>query len=342
MHKQFPIPPHFDSNKVGQVWRVHYEEIAKAAEIWIKENNIQPASHDRFKTCLIAVDVQNTFCIPGFELYVGGKTGSGAVDDNRRLCEFIYRNLNSITQISPTMDTHQAVQIFHSIFLVNDEGEHPAPFTIIGEEDLKKGRWRFNSSLGAVFGKKPDEIQKHLLYYTNKLSEAGKYELTVWPYHAMLGGIGHAFVASFEESVFFHSIARCARADVHIKGDHPLTEHYSILGPEVGTDYTGNPLTEKNDKFFKKLNEFDAVIIAGQAKSHCVAWTIDDLFSAILSHNSSLVKKVYILEDCTSPVVVPGVVDYTDTADKAFQRFANFGMNLVRSTDPIESWPGIK
>ena len=68
---------------------------------------------DKLKISLLLVDVQNTFCIPEFELYVGGTSGTGAVDDNRRLCEFIYRNLNMITEICPTMDTHQAVQIFH-------------------------------------------------------------------------------------------------------------------------------------------------------------------------------------------------------------------------------------
>jgi hypothetical protein len=40
-------------------------------------------------------------------------------------------------------------------------------------------------------------------------------------------------------------------------------------------------------------------------------------------------------------VVVPGVVDYTEQADAAFQKFAKAGMHLVRSTDPIVGWPGI-
>jgi hypothetical protein len=40
-------------------------------------------------------------------------------------------------------------------------------------------------------------------------------------------------------------------------------------------------------------------------------------------------------------VVVPGVADYTDEADVAFARFASAGMHIVRSTDPIETWPGI-
>jgi nicotinamidase-related amidase len=80
------------------------------------------------------------------------------------------------------------------------------------------------------------------------------------------------------------------------------------------------------------------VIVAGQAKSHCVAWTIDDL----LEEEQRLAEKVYLLEDCSSPVVVPGVVDYTDEADAAFERFAAAGMNVVRSTDPMADWPGIR
>jgi nicotinamidase-related amidase len=91
-----------------------------------------------------------------------------------------------------------------------------------------------------------------------------------------------------------------------------------------------------------KLLQFDAVIIAGQAKSHCVAWTIDDLLQDILTQDRKLVEKVYLLEDCTSPVVVPGIIDYADQANEVFKKFANAGMHVVRSTDPIESWPGIR
>ena len=40
-------------------------------------------------------------------------------------------------------------------------------------------------------------------------------------------------------------------------------------------------------------------------------------------------------------MVVPGVVDYTESADEAFARYEAAGMNVVRSTEPIESWPGV-
>jgi nicotinamidase-related amidase len=89
----------------------------------------------------------------------------------------------------------------------------------------------------------------------------------------------------------------------------------------------------------RRLLSFDAVVIASQAKSHCVAWTIDDLLRGVEERDRRLARKVYLLEDCTSPVVVPGAIDYTDEADAAFHRFAAAGMHVVRSTDPIAGWP---
>ena len=38
-----------------------------------------------------------------------------------------------------------------------------------------------------------------------------------------------------------------------------------------------------------------------------------------------------------SPVVIPGIVDFTAQADDAFEKFAAAGMNLVKSTDAIRA-----
>lgn len=341
-HRALPLPPHFDPGRVREVWRVPYEERAREAAQWAKRHRIPPAANDRFRICIVAVDVQNTFCIPGHELYVGGQSGTGAVDDSRRLCEFIYRNIDVITEICPTMDTHHAMQIFHAIYLVNEKGEHPAPFTLVSAEDVRKGAWRFNPALAPALGIDEDYGQRQLAHYTDKLKRSGKYDLTVWPYHSMLGGIGHALVSAVEEAVFFHGIARVSQPDFHVKGDNRFTEHYSVIGPEVMDGPDGKPIAGKSDKFLKKLVEFDAVLIAGEAKSHCVAWTIDDLLQQVLAKDRTLAEKVYLLEDCTSPVVIPGVIDYSEQADAAFRKFADAGMRVVRSTDPIDRWPGLR
>jgi nicotinamidase-related amidase len=336
-----PVPAHFDPATVAEIWRVQYEELARDAEDWAHEHELQPVVEDAFRICLAAVDVQNTFCIPAFELFVGGRSGTGAVADNRRLCEFLYRNLDAITKIVPTLDTHQAMQVFHAIWLVDDEGNHPRPYTLVSADDVESGRWFVDEIVARSLGLDPEYAQRHLLHYTRELETSGKYNLTIWPYHAMLGGIGHALVPAVEEAIFFHSVARRSQPDFQQKGLSPLTEHYSVLGPEVTRGPDDEPLGEPNTPLLEELLSFDAVVIAGQAKSHCVAWTIDDLLSSHLRDERRLAEKVYLLEDCTSPVVVPGAVDYTDEADAAFERFAAAGMHVVRSTDPIEDWPGV-
>jgi nicotinamidase-related amidase len=256
---------------VGEVWRVPYQERAAQAILWAQQHAVRPAVEDQSRVCLVAVDVQNTFCIPGFELFVGGRSGTGAVDDNRRLCEFIYRNLSSITRVIPTMDTHHAMQIFHPSFLVNEAGEHPPPFTLVTDEDVERGVWRFNTALADSLAVDPDYAQRLLLHYTRSMRAGGKYDLTVWPYHAMLGGIGHALVSAVEEAIFFHGIARSSRPHVQVKGDNPLTEHYSVIGPEVKTGPHGERIARRNLALVDELHHYDAVIIAGQSKIHCVA-----------------------------------------------------------------------
>jgi nicotinamidase-related amidase len=337
---ELPLPSHYDPERVGEVWRVPYEERAAAAQGWADDHGLASAIDDGFRICLVVVDVQNTFCIPGFELFVAGRSGTGAVDDNRRLCEFIYRNLGTITEIVPTLDTHRAMQVFHALWLVDDAGRHPEPYTLISSEDVESGRWKVNPAAAESMGFEADYAQRQLFHYTRKLAESGKYSLTIWPYHAMLGGIGHALVSAVEEAIFFHAIARSSQPDFQPKGENPLTEHYSMLGPEVTEGPDGETIAGRNDALISELLQFDAVVVAGQAKSHCVAWTIDDLLEGDDARERALAPRTYLLEDCTSPVVVPGM-DYTEQADAAFERFAAAGMHVVRSTEPIESWPGI-
>jgi nicotinamidase-related amidase len=339
--QELPLPAHFDPGRVGEVWRVPYEERAREAPEWAARHGLHPSAEDELRICLVGVDVQNTFCIPDFELFVAGRSGRAAVDDTRRLCEFLYRNLGTITQVFPSLDTHRAMQVFHATWLVDEQGRHPAPYALVSAEEVAAGRWHVDEAVAAALGIEPDYAERHLAHYTRTLAEGGKYELTIWPYHAMLGGIGHALVSAFEEAVFFHGLARHSSPEFLVKGEEPLTEHYSMLGPEVIDGPDGDVLGAKNRKLIRALLDFDAVVVAGQAKSHCLAWTIDDLLEDDDVQERRLAERTYLLEDCTSPVVVPGVVDYTDAADAAFERYREAGMNVVRSTDPIARWPGL-
>ncbi len=338
------LPAHFDPKKVSEIYRVAYEERAGAAKLWRDEHGVPPSARDEHRVGLLLVDVQNTFCIPEFELFVAGRSGMAAVEDNTRLCRFIYENLSSITRIHATLDTHTAMQIFHSVFLVDDAGNHPAPMTAVSLEDVESGRWKVNPRVSVELG----VDQEYLIHYCRRLSRDGFYALMVWPYHAMLGGVGHALISAIEEALFFHNMVRSSQTGFEVKGVHPLTENYSVLRPEVLDDAHGekldepDELTRPNGALIDELLGYDALIVAGQAKSHCVAWTVADLLTEIRKRDPALAEKVYLLEDCSSPVVVPDVVDFTDQAEAAYRDFESAGMHLVRSTSPLDSWDGFE
>lgn len=116
-----------------------------------------------------------------------------------------------------------------------------------------------------------------------------------------------------------------------------------MLRPEVLEGADGAPIAEPNRELLDRLLGYEALLVAGQAKSHCVAWTVSDLRDEIAArdpHGSlGLARRVFLLEDATSPVVVPGA-DFTDAADAAYADFERAGMVRVRSTDPLEDWPG--
>jgi len=334
------IPAFFNPQNVDQVYRVPYQERADQARTWAQEQNIVPASRDRWRLCLLLIDVQNTFCLPEFELFVGGRSGVGAIEDNQRLCQFIYENLGVITTIAPTMDTHTAAQIFHPLFWLDADGNPPAPMTSISHDEVVEGKWRVNPEMAPYVA--AADLQQFALHYTKRLNFDSKYPLTVWPYHSMLGGIGHALVSAVEEACFFHSIARQSPTRYEVKGGNPLTENYSVLSPEVLDNERGDAIAQKNTTFTEMLLNYDAIVVAGQAKSHCVAWSVEDLLSEITARDPELAQKVYLLEDCTSPVVVPDVVDFTESAEAAYDRFAEAGMHRVTTQTPMAEWPGMQ
>lgn len=340
--KQLPLPPHYDASCVVDDGRwIDYNALLASATNWRVQHNLKASTADRVHVGVLAIDAQNTFCHPHGELFVGGRSGTGAVDDSVRLVEFLYRELGVISEVNCTLDTHRAFAVFHPTFLVDDAGNHPSPFSLISNAEISQGAWKASPFMASALGINLMAAQKHLDHYTSALEARGRYALTIWPFHGMLGDKGHCLVSGLVEAANFHAFARGAQPGFEVKGTHPLVENYSVLGPEVTELFNGQGVP-RNTAFIDKLLRNDVLIIAGQAKSHCVAWTIEDLLNEIVQRDPALASKIYLLEDCTSPVVVPGVMDYTDDADAAFDKFRNAGMHVVKSTDPIASWPDIR
>lgn len=343
MSYELSLPSFYNPDHVAVMHRyVDYPSVEAAAIAMREKFGVKLAATDSLKLAVLPIDVQLTFCDPKGQLYVGGRSGTGAVDDTRRLAEFIYRNAGVITRIMPTMDTHTRAQIFHSAFWVDAAGNQVPPYTIITLDDVVSGKWRANPKVAYSLGNRNAAayLQAYAEHYVRKLSQDGKYPLMVWPYHAMMGGIEHALVPALHEACFFHNALRESETLHQIKGGNPRSENYSITQPEILVDHKGTNIAQKNAEFLKALLDNDIVVIAGQAKSHCVAWTIAGILEDIQAKDPALAKKIYLLDDCSSPVVTPQI-DFTDAANAAYAKFAAAGMHVVSSTTPINQWPGV-
>jgi nicotinamidase-related amidase len=341
----FPIPSFFDPKHAADwAYRPDAARLHTTAGAWRAQHAIKPSAADEKRVHLLLIDVQKDFCFPEGTLYVAGRSGRGAIDDSRRIAEFIYVNLGSLTDITTTLDTHLAYQIFFPSFWLDRADQPLAAFRTITSDEIAGGEVRPNPAMAKwLCGGNYTWLCKQVLHYTRELERAGKYQLYLWPPHCLLGSDGHALAGVVHEARMFHAFARTSQSHVEVKGGNPLTENYSVLRPEVLSRFDGAALAQRNTQFVQTLLAADAVVIAGQAASHCVKSTIDDLLGEIAAQDPKLAAKVFLMTDCMSAVTVPDgkggfAADFTPQADAALQKFADAGMHLVKSTDPIKSW----
>ncbi len=344
---ELPLPPFYEAaNAERSGYSPDQSALFAAAADWRKLHSIAPAGKDPLNTHLLLIDAQRDFCFPEGSLYVGGRGGKGALDDNRRTAEFILRNLARITNITVTLDTHHAFQIFFASFWVDEAGQPLQAHREVTAADLEAGRARPNPDIASwLCGGDLEWLTRQALHYCRELETAGRYKLYLWPPHCIAGSVGSALAGVVHEARMFHSFVRSAQSWTEAKGDNPLTENYSVLRPEVLTQFDGHkPLAARNDALLGRLLAADMLLVAGQASSHCVKSTVDDLLEAIEAKDPALAKKVYLLTDCMSAVAVPDgkggfVADFTAQADAALARYSAAGMHLVRSADPMSGWP---
>lgn len=317
------LPIFFDENKVGTIYQSRDEMVIREAEEYKKKNKPNPSTKDKYRIALFMIDVQNSFCDP--------QTGSlfvpGAVEDNLNICTFLYRNLNKITSCIASMDSHLPYQIFSPLWWINNNTKkHPQPFTLISADDIKQGKY------SALF--QPQES----LEYCEELERTGKKILTIWPFHTMIGSVSHSINSAVYEAILYHSTIRTSQPTFLQKGTVPNTENYSVLSPEVKKP--NHPQGGFNTPFLNALMKHDRIYICGEASSHCVMETIIDMKKEFAG-DKDLLDKIYILEDCMSPVSPVTdekgnvIVDFPKIAEQALEDFRNSGMHVVKSTDDI-------
>ena len=304
------FPAFYDPSRIGTLYYPDVATIAAEAT----QSGLKPAVEDKQNVHLVIIDMQIDFCHEKGSLYV-----PGAMGDILRTIEFIYNNAERITNITCSLDSHLPHQIFHPAWWADEAGNHPMPFTLITYDDIKQGKWR------------PLVAPVQSTNYVKQLEQEAKKQLTIWPYHVMIGSIGNALDPELFTAVLYHSIARKAQPTWLTKGSIPLTEHYSIIQPEVPVP--NHPMGGKNKAFLDTLAQADVVVIAGEAESHCVLETVEDLVEEFSGQPEAL-QKIYFLRDCTSPVLHPDV-DFHAIAQARFAEFEKQGVNFINSTDTL-------
>ena len=309
-------PNFYDEGLSSSIYLPRYQKIAKEAEqykIPLSNTTIQ-------RNALLVIDAQIGFCMKGASLYV-----PNAERDVSRICEFIYRNMGNLSTLFFSLDTHYTYQIFYPSFWIDENKKHPKPFTIITYQDILDGKWI------------PVMQQEYAVSYVMQLEATGKYNLCIWDYHTMMGSIDHSLVSILSETAFFHSLVKNKATEFVLKGEHMMTESYSAFSPEVkiiSKEHGKQNVGCFDSNLFYKLMDYDKVFIAGEASSHCVKSTIEDLLDKIKEVNAKLVDKIYILEDCMSPVpAIPNVVDFPAIAQQALNSFKEAGVHVIKGTE---------
>lgn len=309
------FPAFYDPKRTGSLYYPDVAAISQDAE----KSGLTPADTDSLKILCLLIDMQVDFCHESGSLFV-----PGAIQDVQRVIEFIYRNAGRITKIICSLDSHYPLQIFHPAWWADQNGRHPDPFTIISIEDVETEKWR------------PLREKEWTIRYVKALQREAKKQLTIWPYHVPIGGVGNALDPELWSAVFWHAIARKSQPIWLQKGSVAKTEHYSIIKPEIPVEEQNNQTS--TERFEQLVDEYDYIYLAGEAQSHCVLETVKDI-AVIFKNQPDKLKKIFILKDCMSAVAHPEI-DFHAMAQQEFAAFAKQGIQFIDSTEPLPTEAG--
>jgi nicotinamidase-related amidase len=253
---------------------------------------------------LLIIDPQNDFCSPKGALYV-----PGADADCKNLASFIVSHTNLLDSIHVTADAHDYYNIAHPSFWKTANGDEPPAFTQISGEYFTRGN----------FLPRDSSLTSYVRRYIDELEKKGAYRLMLWPSHCVVGTWGFCFDNDVREALRVWQRAKNKGVNYVLKGRNALTEHYSAISAEVPVN--GDSATQTNHALLDALKNDSAIIAAGEALSHCVAFTLTD----IADHVDA--KKITLLADCAS-----SVAGFEDEGKAFVKKLSAKGMNVATSS----------
>lgn len=273
----------------------------------------------------VIIDPQNDFVLPPpaqGETFVPGKHGAlsvpGAEADMKRLAKMLRRLGGKNDDIHVTLDSHQECDVAHPIFWKDPKGNHPAPFTIITAQNVRDCQW--TPSIRS--------LTKRMLDYTAALEKGARYPLCIWPPHCLIGTPGTQVYGDLREALGEWARGEFATVDWVTKGSNPYVEHYSAVQAEVPDP--DDPSTLLNKPFISTLEEADIIWFAGEALSHCLKSTMEDIFNNF--SDPAVIKKCVLLTDAASSVIHPSI-DFPAICNKFIADMKARGMQVSTTVD---------
>lgn len=274
---------------------------------------------------LLIIDPQNDFCdLPATWQPadpVGGVRVApslpvkGAHADMLRVADIVRAGQETLSAITVTLDTHHRVDIAHPAFWRQRDGRPVTPFTAITAADVRAGRYQ---------PRDPAALPRAQAY-VDALQARGRYTLMVWPVHCQVGSWGHNVHAAVQAACTAWEEARLQPVQYVHKGINPWTEHYSALQAEVPDDADAG--TQLDETLLARLDAAGTLMVAGEASSHCVRATVEDLVGNLPGGRP---ERVVLLSDCMSPVG-----GFEDQADAFLAAMQARGVTLASSADVI-------
>jgi len=256
---------------------------------------------------------------PQVDFHEGGNLPvKGALADSARIAELI--QTKKFHNIVVTLDTHQYVDIGHPMWWINEEKEHPTPFTIITTKDIEDGKWRAARQ----------EDEKWSNSYVSKLEKNKRFQHTIWPYHCIVGTPGHGVTRVLNEALQDWVKANQQLVTYMWKGTNPKAEMYSAFKADV--EVPGADETKLNKQVLDRLYRYDNIVVCGEASSHCVMNSVVDMVAyfdtKVGKHGNP--PQISLLSDCCSPV--EGYAKQAEEWFKNIQQSCKY-LNVVKSSN---------
>lgn len=287
---------------------------------------------------LVVIDPQNDFMdVQGSPMGV-----PGATEDMQRTAGLVRRLLKKLADIHVTLDSHSTLDYRHPGAWRNQKGEMPVPITLggapISEDDIKNCIWNPIAALlrpPVLGGKSVKEFMAGCAKHRHEQTGGAVPGLEIWPEHCIIGTPGHNVQADLMSAIQEWERERKGYVDFCVKGTNVFSEHYGAV--EANDPIPNDPSTGLNTEFLNTLSTADILLIAGEASSHCVMSTVNQIADNI---GDDAVSKIHLLTDCMSSIgkiTDPGtgdvIVDFPAITQGWFKEMEKRGVTLTNSVD---------